>query len=94
MSSVKNFMSYLKKLFAFLKVFKLLSMCPVLYPKQYRMGEFTSVGIGLIELTEPPDTLNYKPLIKHCILQTILHVLLLYLYFIFFDLVWGWHSML
>ena len=38
MSSVKNFMSYLKKLFAFLKVFKLLSMCAVLYPKQYRMG--------------------------------------------------------
>ena len=34
-------------------------------------------GIGLIELTEPSDTLNYKPFFKHCISQTILHVFLL-----------------
>ena len=34
----------------------------------------TSVGIGLIELTESSDTLNYKPFFKECILKTILHV--------------------
>ena len=40
----------------------------------------TSVGIELIELTEPSDTLNYKPFFKHCILQTILHVFLLFIF--------------
>ena len=39
----------------------------------------TSMGLGLIELTEPSDTLNYKPFFKHCILQTILHVFLLFI---------------
>ena len=34
----------------------------------------TSVSRGLIELTEPFDTMNYKPFLKHRILQTILHV--------------------
>ena len=49
------------------------------------------VGIGLIELTEPSGTLNYKPFFKHFILQTVLHVSLLFifvwkteLYFAFF----------
>ena len=30
------------------------------------------MGIGLIELTEPSNILNYKPFFKHCILQNIL----------------------
>ena len=46
-------------------------------PQKQSRGQNTSVGIGLIELTEPSDRLNYKPLFKHCILQTILHVFLL-----------------
>ena len=37
------------------------------------------IRIWLIELTEPYDTLNYKPLFKHCILQIILHVFLLFI---------------
>ena len=36
-----------------------------------------SVVIRLIELTEPSDTLNYKPFFKYWILQTILHIFLL-----------------
>ena len=36
----------------------------------------TSVEIELIELTETSDTLNYKPLFKHCIL----HVFLLFMF--------------
>ena len=36
------------------------------------------VGIELIELTEPSDTFNYKPFLKHCILQAILHLFLLF----------------
>ena len=43
-------------------------------------GQNTSVGIGLIELTEPSDTLNNKPFVNHCILQTILHVFLLFIF--------------
>ena len=39
-----------------------------------------SVGIELIKLTQPSDTLNYKPFFKHCILQTILHVFLLFIF--------------
>ena len=45
-------------------------------PRQPLRGQTTSVGIGLIELTEPSDTLNYKLFFKLCILQTVLHVLL------------------
>ena len=41
------------------------------------------VGIELIELTEPSDTLNYKPFFKHWILQNILHV------FLFFIFAWS-----
>ena len=36
-----------------------------------------SVVMRLTELAEPSDTLNYKPFFKHCILQTILHIILL-----------------
>ena len=38
------------------------------------------MGIGLIEHTEPSDTLTYKPFFKLYILQTILHVLLLFIF--------------
>ena len=58
-------------------------------------------GIGLTELTEPPGTLNYKPFFKHFILQTVLHVPLLFmfvwkteLHFAFFWFASGWHSVL
>ena len=76
-------------------------------PCKWVCGQNTSVGIGLIELTEPSDTLNYKPFFKHCILETILHIFSLLtfvwnkifvlkteLYFTFslFDL--DWHSVL
>ena len=37
-------------------------------------------GIGLIERTEPSDTLNYKSCFKHCILQTILQVFFLLIF--------------
>ena len=40
----------------------------------------TVVWMGLIELTEPSDTLNYKLFFKHCILQTILHVFFLFIF--------------
>ena len=43
-------------------------------------GQNTSVGTGLIELTEPSDTLNYKLFFKHCYLQTILHAFLLLIF--------------
>ena len=36
-------------------------------------------GGRLIKLTEPSDTLNIKRFLKHCILQTILHVFLLFI---------------
>ena len=32
-----------------------------------------SMGIVLIEVIGTSDTLNYKPFLKYCILQTILH---------------------
>ena len=66
--------------------------CSSLYRKKYDGNIFTtipsqvlrdqnvSVGIGLIELTEPSDTLNYKPFFNHCILQTILHIFLLLIF--------------
>ena len=37
--------------------------------RQVLRGQNTSVEIGLIELTEPFDTLNYKPFFKHYIFQ-------------------------
>ena len=43
-------------------------------PRKRLQGQNTSVGIGLIELNEPSDTLNYRPFFKHCILQTVLHI--------------------
>ena len=46
-------------------------------PCKLLRGQNTSAGIGLIELTLLSDTLNYKPFVKHCILQTMLKVFLL-----------------
>ena len=40
----------------------------------------TSARIALIELIESSDKLNYKPIFKHCILQTILHIFLLLIF--------------
>ena len=73
-------------------------------PRKRLQGQNTSVGIGLIELNEPSDTLNYRPFFKHCILQTVLHIFfclhlcgtksfvlktkLYFTFFFFFDLVW------
>ena len=39
-----------------------------------------SVRVGIIELTEPSDTVIYKSFFKHCILQTILHEFLLIIF--------------
>ena len=82
------------------------------YFKKYDRDNFTfnphkqlpdqnmSVGIGLMEVTEPSDTLNYMSFFKYCILQTILHIFLLFIFewnkiscsknwaVHFFDLVW------
>ena len=49
-------------------------------PRQWLLDHNTLVGIVLIELTEPSHTLNYKLFFKHCILQTILHVILLFIF--------------
>ena len=102
MTSVKKFTSYSNSIvfIAFLKAFKLLSMCtkfqvnssslsrnkyggdnftPI--PRKRLQDQHTStVGIGLIKLTEPSDILNYKSFFKHCILKTILHVFLLLIF--------------
>ena len=48
--------------------------------RQRLRGQSTSVGIWLITPIEPSDPLNYKPLFKHCNLQIILHVLLLFIF--------------
>ena len=37
-------------------------------------------GIELIELTEASDTLNYKPVFKHCILDIVLLIFLLFIF--------------
>ena len=49
-------------------------------PCQRLRGQNTLVGIELIDFIEPSDTLNYKPFFKHCILQTILNVFLLFIF--------------
>ena len=74
---------------------------------KWLQGQNMLVGLRLIEITEPSDTLNYKPFFKYWILQTILHVFLLFVFcgtkyfvlktelhftFFWFDL--GWHSVL
>ena len=70
-----------------------------------RVGGNTLVGIGLIELIEPSDTLNYTTFFKYYILQTILDMFLYFIVYIcmkqnllfknlsrvlqLFGLVWG-----
>ena len=74
-------------LIAFLKVFKLLSMCTKFQVNKQQFsthkiyhednftptflnrvqGQNTLVGIGLIELNETSDTLNYRSFFKYCI---------------------------
>ena len=49
-------------------------------PRKQLPDQNMSVGIGLMEVTEPSDTLNYKSCFKFCILQTILRI---FLFFIF-----------
>ena len=39
-----------------------------------------SVRVGIIEPTEPSDTVIYKSFFKHCVLQTILHEFLLLIF--------------
>ena len=43
-------------------------------------GQIMLVELTSVELSEPSDTLNYKPFFKHCFLQTILHVFLLLIF--------------
>ena len=40
----------------------------------------TLLEMGLVELAVPSEKLNYMPSFKHCILKTILHVFLLFIY--------------
>ena len=76
-------------------------------PRKRLRDQNNSVGIGLIELTEPSDTLSYKPFFKQCILKTILHAFSLFIFvwdktFCFknwaaFYIFWfglGWHSVI
>ena len=43
-------------------------------PRKRLQDQNTSVGMWLIEITEPSDTLNYRSFFRHCILPTVLHV--------------------
>ena len=38
-------------------------------PRQRLRDQNTSLGVGLIELIKPSDTLNYKSFLKRCIVQ-------------------------
>ena len=49
-------------------------------PCQWLWGQNSSVGIEVIELTEPSDKFNYKPFFTHCIFQTVLDVFLLFIF--------------
>ena len=49
-------------------------------PRKQLRGQNTSLEIGLIELTDPSDTLKYKPFFKCCLLEAILHVFLLFMF--------------
>ena len=60
-------------------------------PRERLQAQNMSLGIRLIELTEPFDTLKYKPFLKHYILQTVLKT---ELYFTFFRLGFVWHLLL
>ena len=47
-------------------------------PRQRLQGQTKSMGIELIDLVEPFDMLSYKPFFKHCILQTITRIFIVY----------------
>ena len=49
-------------------------------PCQHLRGQNKLLGIGLTGLIEPSDILNYKLFFKHCTLQTIFHVFLLFIF--------------
>ena len=90
MTLLKNITSYSKSVIAFLKCFKLHSNCvkyhvndwgnfiPTLH--QRLRGQNRSVGMGFIELSQTSDTVIHKPFFKHYILQTVLHVFLLFIF--------------
>ena len=48
-------------------------------PQQLQVQN-TLVVIELIEVIKPSDTMNYEPFLKHCIIQTILGILLLFIF--------------
>ena len=53
------------------------------YSKSFFLKVFklkASVRVGIIEPTEPSDTVIYKSFFKHCVLQTILHEFLLLIF--------------
>ena len=84
--------SYYRKDIETRKVMKSKEKIKSLSRKKYGGGNFTptnreqlrdqntSMGVEFIELTEPFHTLNYKSLFKHCILQSILRVFLLFIF--------------
>ena len=89
MTSVKNVMSYSNFFFLlFWKFWSWLVCVPSfklinsssLWRKKYDGSSFTPIPVRNYSVTEPSDTLNYKPLLKHCILQTILHLFLLFVF--------------
>ena len=49
-------------------------------PHQWLWGQNMLVGTWLVERTEPSDTFNYELSFKHCILQTVLHIFLLFIF--------------
>ena len=54
-------------------------------PRERLRGQNTFVGISLIELTEPSDTLNCKTFLKYCVLRTILQAV--------FSFIFEWKKM-
>ena len=75
-------------------------------PLQQPQWQNMSLRIGLIELIEPSDKLNYKSFFRYCIFQTALHVFIVHIFNIcvernllfkkcslilhLFHLIWGW----
>ena len=88
MTSLKYHVVFKKSLFKLLLILLIsfqkkewwVNFIPI--PRQQLRSQNTSVGMGLIELNEPFDTLNYQPFFKHCILYTILHIAFLLFIFV------------
>ena len=49
-------------------------------PSHQLQGQNMSVVIALIELIKPSDAINYEPFLMHCFIQTILHILVLFIF--------------